>query len=119
MNVPFFNLINPKMDVPGFNFIKNNNKLCVISKDKYYQCLSDQNVDFEKINKFKCINELYDFETYCEPSKIFNSKLEFLRNNALKDLTKENIDYLNTKAYYFSKIPIEELSYVNSLGDKF
>ena len=91
--------------------------LCYQATDSYFECIEEQNVPFEKINKFKCINEMYSFEQHCHPLHISQSKKLFnIHQNLKSTFSKDKIDYLNLRAKYISAMSPEEAEFVSKLN---
>lgn len=93
-------------------------RLCFQANDDYFKCIDDQNVPFEKINKFKCINELYEFEMYCKPSFITLRKRLYESHRNKKEIfpIKEQLDYLNLRSHYLSVMNVDDHNIISHLG---
>lgn len=110
---------NPSFSLPGY-FQSFDTRLCLMAHDNYYRCIESQNKPLDKINKFKCINDMYNMETHCHPQAINYSKQKFLNKQITKmTFTKEELEYFNLKGYYQSKASPEDMELINQLGGKY
>ena len=108
---------NKHMQVLGNFDTTYNMNLCFQANDSYYKCIDDQNVPLDKINKFKCINEMYAFEQNCHPVHISRSKKLFRINQGIKStFSNDKIDYLNLRAKYISAMSPEEAEFISKLN---
>jgi len=75
----------------------------------YENCIKAQNKEFKDINKFKCLNEIYEVEKHC-PKHIISTFSHTLRKNleVEKNFTEREIKYLNFKANYGDRLNAEE-----------
>lgn len=83
-------------------------RLCFMAHDDYYDCISKQdqksiyinNSISTKldINKFECLNNLYQYETYCPVDFIKSRKFHYQQQQMDKELwDQESLDLINFK----------------------
>jgi|LauGreDrversion4_2_1035121.scaffolds.fasta_scaffold91603_2 hypothetical protein len=76
-------------------------RLCFQARDYYYNCLSNQNRKgqiniYLEPNKYLCMDDLINYETYCPPDFIYNTKQKYyLRLKNAKVWTQQDLDLIN------------------------
>jgi len=71
-------------------------RLCFQAHDNYFECIESQHTDDP--NKFKCIDQLYAYQTYCTNDFIYRRKQRFLKNEMDKKIwTQDRLDLINAK----------------------
>lgn len=76
--------------------MQQNTRLCWQAHDEYYSCIDEiQNKD-KAINKYKCMNQLYAYESYCHPHFIKSRQLYHALELRDRNLwTQDQIDLIN------------------------
>ncbi len=63
-------------------------RLCFQAHDQYYECIENQNSDSP--NKFLCLDQLYNYQTYCPVDFIYKRKQRYLNNQRDMKLWTQN-----------------------------
>lgn len=91
-------------------------RLCYQAAEDYFSCLDNQNKSIKDLNKFKCLNQMYQMEMYCDSRQIYNLKLDYLRLRKDKEIfTPAKLEYLNLKATYMQSMKADELDAIKNI----
>ena len=92
-------------------------RICFQASDDYFQCIEDQNVPMEKVNRFKCNDEQYNFNRYCTSTFIAHRKSLFEKHIQTKrNFLTEELAYLNIRANNIARMSVSDHEFVNSLS---
>jgi hypothetical protein len=93
-------------------------RLCFQAHDNYYECINQQTENGESnyklfylgINKFKCMDQLYMYETYC-PSYFIKMRKYRYHNNVRdkENWTKDQVDLINFRRNTWTVANVDEL----------
>lgn len=102
--------------IRGFS-IRVDERLCYQAIDDYLECLDEQNAPLEKINKFKCINELYQTKLWCPVLDINRQVRNHFYVKKLNSIfTKSELEYLNLVSNYKTNLTPEDRDYISKLS---
>ena len=83
-------------------------RLCFQARDLYYSCLKKQNTEgniklTKDPNKYLCFDNLINYETYCPPDFIYNTKQRYRLDQKNKKVwTQEDLDLINFRRNNFT-----------------
>lgn len=90
-------------DAITFKFDRKN---CFNSLEDYFFCLESQNKDLLEINKYECLDQMYESHKYCPAAVIKTAKEDFIKSYNMKsEFSDIKIKYVNWKVnnlYYLT-----------------
>lgn len=96
-------------DHSNFNFDRKN---CFNSLEDYFMCIESQNKEILEINKYECLDSMYDSQKYCPAPVLLYAKEDFIKNYEIKkEMSDIKIKYMNWK--------VNNLYFLNAKEKKF